>query len=139
MSFWEKKLNNERVEKPKLSRDLYGFPTPQQSAPQTVSEQVAYTPTVRTIQGGFCPGCGSENYRGNFGSYAIACPECGYHPRFQQSGYGEPHLEDKGASRSRQTGDSQTMDASVAYYRSVQNSNAQNTVRVAPTQYVEQR
>lgn len=136
MSFWEKKLNNEKVQKPLLSNNMYGLYTPQIPAPQTVPAQPQYQPSVRTIQGSVCPGCGSDNYRANVGSYAIACPECGYHPRFEQSGYGEAHLSDKGARPTRQTGDSQTMDASVAYFHSVGKQDGQTSARVAPTQYV---
>jgi len=50
------------------------------------------------------------------GSYAIACGECGYHPRFEQSGYGERSLQTKPgeAKPARQSGDSQTMQGAIA-------------------------
>lgn len=95
MSFWANKLNGTPQKPVVPSRDLFGIYTPRVSPPETVSEET-YTPTVRLTQGGNCPGCGSENYRANVGSYAIACPECGYHPRFEQTGYGEGSLRTAG-------------------------------------------
>jgi hypothetical protein len=52
----------------------------------------------------------------SYGSYAIACGECGYHPRFEQSGHGERSLNTKPgeATPARQSGDSQTMQGQIA-------------------------
>jgi hypothetical protein len=94
MSYWANKLNNQPVSQPSvMSRDLYPttpvYTTPQVQAP-AVSEE--YVPSVRLIEGSVCPGCGSDSYRGAIGSRAVSCPTCGYHPRFEQSGYGTPSL-----------------------------------------------
>jgi ribosomal protein S27AE len=122
MSFWAQKLNNEEVKTTNIpSRDLYGIynpapippqAQPQQSIPQQTQE---YVPSVRLKEGGRCPGCGSDKYM-TMGSYAVACGECGYHPRFEQSGYGERSLQTKPgeATPARQSGDSQTMQGAIA-------------------------
>jgi len=93
LSFWANKLNGQPIPAtPIISRDLYPA-TPQYipSAPQQQTVSQPYTPKARLVQGSICPGCGSDRYRTN-GSYAVACGECGYHPRFEQSGYGTPSL-----------------------------------------------
>lgn len=120
MSFWANKLNGEPVKQPTVpNRELYGIynpaTTPQQ-VPQTSSiPDGEYKPTVRLKEGGQCPGCGSDKYM-TMGSYAVACGECGYHPRFEQSGYGERSLNTKPgeAQPARQSGDSQTMQGAIA-------------------------
>jgi ribosomal protein S27AE len=118
MSFWQNKLNGETTQTPVVpSRDLYSLhnaPTipqavlPQQSIPQD------YKPNVRLKEGGRCPDCGSDRYM-TYGSYAIACGDCGYHPRFEQSGHGERSLPTKPgeAAPARQSSDHQTMQASI--------------------------
>lgn len=118
MSFWANKLNNEPVKNTVPSRDLYGIynspPIPQQTPqPQSIPNQ-EYVPSVRLKEGGRCPGCGSDKYM-TIGSYAVACAECGYHPRFEQSGYGERSLQTKPgeATPARQSGDSQTMAGAI--------------------------
>lgn len=121
MSFWANKLNNEPVRQNTVpSRDLYSLynsQTPPAEAPQqsSIPQNQEYTPSVRLKEGGRCPGCGSDKYM-TMGSYAIACGECGYHPRFEQSGYGERSLQTKPgeAKAARQSGDSQTMQGAIA-------------------------
>jgi ribosomal protein S27AE len=116
MSFWASKLNGEQPQTVVPSRDIFnvGIPIPQQSQPQG-SIPSDYVPTVRLKQGGHCPDCGSDKYM-SYGSYAIACGECGYHPRFEQSGHGERSLNTKPgeATPARQSGDSQTMQGQIA-------------------------
>lgn len=120
MSFWANKLNNEPVRPNTVpSRDLYSLynsqTLPNESPQQLSIPNQEYTPSVRLKEGGRCPGCGSDKYM-TMGSYAIACGECGYHPRFEQSGYGERSLQTKPgeAKPSRQSGDSQTMQGAIA-------------------------
>lgn len=121
MSFWANKLNNEPVRQNTVpSRDLYSLyssPIPPAETPQqsSIPQNQEYTPSVRLKEGGRCPGCGSDKYM-TMGSYAIACGECGYHPRFEQSGYGERSLQTKPgeAKPARQSGDSQTMQGAIA-------------------------
>lgn len=120
MSFWANKLNGEQVKQTNIpSRDLFGIynsPTLPQQVPQTpsIQQNQEYKPSVRLKEGGRCPGCGSDKYM-TMGSYAIACGECGYHPRFEQSGYGERSLQTKPgeATPARQSGDSQTMQGAI--------------------------
>lgn len=122
MSFWANKLNGEQVQPPQIpSRELYpvfNSPTTPPATPQSHSipnQEQEYKPSVRLKEGGRCPGCGSDKYM-TMGSYAIACGECGYHPRFEQSGYGERSLQTKPgeAQAARQSGDRQTMQGSIA-------------------------
>lgn len=119
MNFWANRLNGQQVQAPlPTSRQLYPalVPyTPQSPSQETVSPAQSYTPTARMTQGSTCPGCGSDKYRA-FGSYAIACGECGYHPRFEQSGYGDSNLRDPGmvATPARQTIGTQTMQGAIA-------------------------
>lgn len=120
MSFWANKLNNEPVKNNSVpSRDLYGLYSSQTLPPETPQQNSIpnqeYKPSVRLKEGGRCPGCGSDKYM-TMGSYAIACGECGYHPRFEQSGYGEKSLQTKPgeAAPARQSGDSQTMQGAIA-------------------------
>lgn len=121
MSFWANKLNGEQVRPAQIpSRDLYpvyNSPNIPPATPQapSIPSQEEYVPSVRLKEGGRCPGCGSDKYM-TMGSYAIACGECGYHPRFEQSGYGERSLQTKPgeAQAARQSGDSQTMQGSIA-------------------------
>lgn len=120
MSFWAEKLNGVQSSTPVVlpqSRELYGlYNTPQASAQQAVPAQQEYVPTANLIQGSVCPGCSSTRYRASVGSRAIACPECGYHPRFEQSGYGERSLRSQPGevSAARQPSGGQTMQASIA-------------------------
>lgn len=87
MNFWANKLSGGSAPRQAIPTPFtYATPQQPQSAP------TPYTPTARLIQGSICPGCGSQRYRPNHGSYALACPDCGFHPRFEQSGYGEGSL-----------------------------------------------
>lgn len=119
MSFWANKLNGEPVKPPVIpSRDMFMVntaPIPQQTPQSPSIPNQEYKPSVRLKEGGRCPGCGSDRYM-TMGSYAIACGECGYHPRFEQSGYGEKSLSSKPgeAQAARQSGDSQTMQGAIA-------------------------
>lgn len=119
MSFWANKLNGQQVQPTNIpSRDMFGVnpaTIPQQTPPPQSIPNQEYTPSVRLKEGGRCPGCGSDKYM-TMGSYAIACGECGYHPRFEQSGYGERSLQTKPgeAQPARQSGDSQTLAGSIA-------------------------
>lgn len=122
MSFWANKLNGTPTAPIIPSRDMFTMLNPVPTQPQVPQQQSIpeYTPRVRMTQGGFCPGCGSENYMphppGN-PERTIACSECGYNPRFQQSTYGLPTLAgDKTAPvrAARQTNDSQTMQGAMA-------------------------
>lgn len=120
MSFWAEKLGIDPATKstaPPLSRDLfpmYNRPAPLPQMPSTPQQE--YTPSVRLKQGSICPGCGSDKYIGQHGSYAVACGECGYHPRFEQSGYGERSLMSQPGevAPARQNTNSSTMQASIA-------------------------
>ena len=119
MSFWANKLNGEPVKTATIpSRELFGIYNTPPVIPQpnsTHTQSAEYKPSVRLKEGGRCPGCSSDKYLVH-GSYAIACGECGYHPRFEQSGYGERSLRTKPgeATPARQSGDSQTMQGSIA-------------------------
>lgn len=91
MSFWTNKLNGiEQTSTPVITRNLYGLHQPVY-IPGTISQQQSipgqYTPSVRMVEGDSCPQCGTDSYR-TYGSYAITCIECGYHPRFTQEGSG---------------------------------------------------
>jgi ribosomal protein S27AE len=119
VSFWADKLNGEPVKTtPIPTRDLFGVGISSTIPQATIQQQSIpeeYKPTVRLKQGDHCPGCGSDKYM-IYGSYAVACGECGYHPRFEQSGYGERSLQTKPgeATPARQSGDNQTMQGSIA-------------------------
>lgn len=121
MSFWDSKLNGTAPPvSPVISRDMFGLyrpgnTPPPVSSPSSIPTTQDYTPNVRLKQGGRCPDCGSDKYL-PYGSYAIACSECGYHPRFEQSGHGERSLKTKpGVARpARQSSDYQTMQGSIA-------------------------
>lgn len=122
MSFWANKLNGQAPTAQPITRELYPTTplyTPQASQPQAVPME-SYTPTVRLTQGSTCPGCGSTNYRGTVGERAISCPECGYHPRFEQSGYGERSLRTApgDATPARQISGGQTMQGALAVLKS---------------------
>ena len=124
MSFWANKLNGTTPPSvPMPTRDLYGMYNPvttQQALPVQNSIQQEYTPTARLKKGGYCPGCGSDKYM-QHGNYAVACGECGYHPRFEQSGYGTPSLSSpngKPATPARQSSDHQTMNGQLAVLNS---------------------
>ena len=120
MSFWADKLNGTNSVPTSIpSRELFGLHqpvyTPQaNSTQQSIQNQQNYQPNVRLKQGGRCPDCGSDKYMSH-GSYAIACGECGYHPRFEQSGHGERSLKTQPgeATPARQSADSQTMASSI--------------------------
>jgi ribosomal protein S27AE len=96
---------------------MFGLNIPQQIAqPSGIQE---YKPDVRLKQGSNCPDCGSDKYM-TFGSYAVACGECGYHPRFEQSGHGERTFKTKPgeATPARQPGNHQTMQGAIATLQS---------------------
>jgi ribosomal protein L37AE/L43A len=119
MSFWAEKLNGITNTTPTplpVSRELYGIYTNPVAQPQTVSTQQEYIPTVRMTQGSTCPGCGSDKYLGRIGERAVSCAECGYHPRFEQTGYGTPSLraESGAVTPARQYHGGQTMQKSIA-------------------------
>lgn len=108
MSFWASKLNGAPTAPPQSPpRALYpaNYPPPVQQ-PQTVPTgpysplpEPQYTPSVKLTQGSTCPDCGSTNYMGLIRNAAVACPDCGYHPLFQQSGHGMRSLgADAGAA-----------------------------------------
>lgn len=116
MNFWANKLSGtQNTAPPKPSRDLFAYTTPA-PVPQAVPQQTVYTPSVRMTQGSICPGCGSDNYRERINDRAVACPECGYHPRFQQEGYGVRSLRGEGvhATPARQPANTQTMQGAIA-------------------------
>lgn len=94
MGFWAEKINGvpSTTPAPPTSRNLFGLYTNPVPQPQTVPVQQSYTPSVRLTQGSTCPGCGSDRYMGSYGDRAVGCGDCGYHPRFEQSGYGMPSL-----------------------------------------------
>jgi ribosomal protein S27AE len=118
MSFWAEKLSGVATPAPTVvpSRNLYGLYTTPVPQPQTVSYEEDYTPSVRMTKGSTCPGCGSDRYLGSIGDRAVSCGECGYHPRFEQTGYGTRSLpSDAGAATpARQSGDRQTMRTAIA-------------------------
>ena len=96
MSFWAARLNG--TPPPPVvpaSRELYPqYLSVPQEALSTIPQQpqsVDYKPTVRMTTGGICPGCGTDNYLPHppgQPSVAVACNNCGYHPRFAQEGNG---------------------------------------------------
>lgn len=92
-------------------------PSQQVAVPQGQDQTQEYAPTVRLKQGEICPGCGGDKYFRVSASFMPTCGECGYNPRFEQSGYGERSLPtqkgDKVAS-ARQVEGGQTMQASLA-------------------------
>jgi hypothetical protein len=124
MSFWANKISGEPTQQTAPpARDLYGLynpvstpvPQPQQ---QSIPQQDDYKPAsnIRLKQGGRCPGCNSDRYM-QHGNFAVACGECGYHPRFEQSTYGLPSLADDNgtpAAPARQTGETSSLTASIA-------------------------
>lgn len=118
MNFWANKLAGTTPPPTSaLPRSLFSHEPVQ--VPQTFQpapQEQQYTPTARLIQGSTCPGCGSDKYRGSVGSYAVACPICGYHPRFEQTGYGVPSLatEPGAVTPARQVQGSQTMKGAIA-------------------------
>lgn len=127
MSFWANKLNGQQNSQPVAppSRDMYAMYNPvlpqemQQPQYQAPQQSQAYTPSVKTTQGSICPGCGSDRYMlhpPGQPDRTLTCPDCGFNPRFQQTGYGVPSLAiEKGATvqAARQTGDHQTMQAAI--------------------------
>lgn len=118
MSFWADKLGVTQTSAPtpQPSRDLYGmYNRPAQPQVEQQPQQQVYTPAVRLKQGSICPGCGSDKYMAAIGNYAVACGECGFHPRFEQSGYGERSLASKPGEvvAARQNTNSSTMAASI--------------------------
>lgn len=114
MNFWDNKLNGTPVDKPVVPRNMFS-PQYVQQAPV----QEAYTSTVRMTQGDVCPNCGSTSYRAmvpGAGNAVSSCFECGYNPRFEQSGFNTPSLRtEKGVARpARQTNDRSTMAMGLA-------------------------
>jgi hypothetical protein len=131
-NFWARKLGLSQAPAPAPFQSttelypLYTSPTVEQGA--VPSQQVAvpqgqapqaqeYTPNVRLKHGDTCPGCGGDKYFRPSPSIMPTCGDCGYNPRFEQSGYGERSLPtqkgDKVAA-ARQVAGSQTMQASLA-------------------------
>ncbi len=92
-------------------------PSQQVAVPQGQVQTQEYTPSVRLKQGEMCPGCGGDKYFRAQPSAMPVCGECGYNPRFEQSGYGERSLPtqkgDKVAA-ARQVAGGQTMQSSLA-------------------------
>lgn len=129
MSFWANKLNGTTpTQQAPLSRDLYGMYRPVEQpiqqpnfnpGPQQPLDN--YSPSVPMTPSSMCPGCGSSNYIGvPVEGRTAACPDCGYHPRFRQSGYSTPRrttglrVEGNTAQPARQTSDSSSLNASIA-------------------------
>lgn len=128
-NFWARKLGLNSAPAPapfRSSNELYPLYTSSEmgqgavpSQPMAVSQgqvQEEYAPDVRLKQGQTCPGCGGDKYFSPSPSYMPVCGECGYNPRFEQSGYGERSLrtEPGQATPSRQTAGGQTMQAAIA-------------------------
>lgn len=131
-NFWARKLGMSNAPAPapfQPSNDLYPlYTTPQVGQGAVPSEQVAvpqgqapqaqeYTPSVRLKQGEICPGCGSDRYFRPQPSYMPTCGDCGYNPRFEQSGYGErslPNQKGQKVAAARQVASGQTMETSIA-------------------------
>lgn len=125
MSFWANKLNGGSYTPPASPpRGLYqaNYPQPVHSpqtvptGPQAPPVGPQYTPSVKMTQGSTCPDCGSTNYMGLIRNAAVACPDCGYHPLFQQSGHGMRSLgTDAGqATPARQPANTSNLAASIA-------------------------
>jgi hypothetical protein len=118
MSFWADAINGSQTQVPvrPVPRGLYTFNNPVEQDYPFSPPQETYIPSVRMTQGSICPGCGSDRYRGSIGDRAVACSECGYHPRFEQSGYGTRSLSSKPgeATPARQVASTQTMRGSIA-------------------------
>lgn len=93
-------------------------PSEQMAVPQGQAPQAQeYTPSVRLKQGETCPGCGGDKYFRPSPSFMPTCGDCGYNPRFEQSGYGErslPTQKGDNVAASRQVQGGQTMQASIA-------------------------
>lgn len=118
MSFWANAINGVQESAPPapVQRGLYTYNSPIPQNYQYQPPQPDYTPSVRMTQGSICPGCGSDRYLGSIGDRAIACGDCGYHPRFEQTGYGTRSLQTQPgqATPARQTQGGQTMQQSIA-------------------------
>jgi hypothetical protein len=132
MSFWENKLNGKPpAATPPPQRGLYLQYQPVQEQLLVVPQQPTseeYKPSVRLTQGNICPQCSSDNYM-NYGSYAIACDTCGYHPRFQQEGSGVhvPKEPGKKAQPARQIDSAGTnLRGQIAQMNANQHSNITN-------------
>jgi len=93
-------------------------PSEQMAVPQGQTPQAQeYTPSVRLKQGEMCPGCGSDTYFRSQPSAMPICAQCGYNPRFEQSGYGErslPTQKGEKVAAARQVAGGQTMQAAIA-------------------------
>lgn len=130
-NFWARKLGLSNAPAPapfQPSNDLYplytapkvaqgAVPSEQVAVPQGQNQAQEYTPSVRLKQGDTCPGCGGDKYFRASPSMMPVCGDCGYNPRFEQSGYGERSLPtqkgDKVAA-ARQVAGGQTMETSIA-------------------------
>lgn len=130
-NFWARKLGITTSPAPapfQRSNELYplytspevaqgAVPSQQVAVPQGQNQAQEYTPSVRLKQGDTCPGCGGDKYFRPSPSMMPSCGDCGYNPRFEQSGYGERSLPtqkgDKVAA-ARQVAGGQTMQASLA-------------------------
>jgi hypothetical protein len=121
MSFWADAINGVQTQEPikPIPRGLYSYNSPIPQAYQQPQQQ-DYTPTVALSQSSICPGCNSDNYppaqRVMNGFVQGTCPDCGYHPNFQQSGYGTRSLSSNPgeATPARQVSGGQTMAGSIA-------------------------
>lgn len=121
MSFWANAINGVQEAPPApVQRGLYTYNSPIPQNYQYQSPQQAYIPSVRMTEGSICPGCGSDKYpkaeKVMNGFKQGVCAECGYHPSFQQSGYGVPSLKSNPgeATPARQVRGGQTMQQSIA-------------------------
>ncbi len=97
-------------------------PSEQMAVPQGQTPQAQeYTPSVRLKQGETCPGCGGDKYFRPSPSIMPTCGDCGYNPRFEQSGYGErslPSQKGEKVAAARQVTGGQTMETSIAILNS---------------------
>lgn len=129
-NFWARKLgvaNTAPAPAPfRASTELYplyspptvaqgAVPSQQMAVPQGPVPQEEYRPAVRLKQGQTCPGCGGDKYFSPLPSYMPTCGDCGFNPRFEQSGYGERSLktEPGQATPAHQVAGSQTMQAAL--------------------------
>ncbi|WPH58215.1 hypothetical protein SEA_LUCKYSOCKE_140 [Streptomyces phage LuckySocke] len=131
-NFWARKLglsNTAPAPAPfQRSNELYplytapqvaqgAVPSQQGAVPQGQVQTEEYTPSVRLKQGETCPGCGGDKYFRATPANMPTCGDCGYNPRFEQSGYGErslPTQKGEKVAAARQVAGGQTMQASLA-------------------------
>lgn len=129
-NFWARKLGATTAPASapfQASTELYPvYTTPQVAQGAVPSQQVAvpqgqvqeeYSPAVRLKQGDICPGCGGDKYFRPSPNIMPTCGDCGYNPRFEQSGYGErslPTQKGEKVAAARQVQGGQTMQSSIA-------------------------